>query len=116
DVAADVQEAVPYVCHFRNHLKNQRESEGHPLLLSSGIAADRAAFADLRHASVSICYRKWFHKCSINRILPLMKNICTEKLTIRQRKAFKMTPFLNLADNLGGAYEFNLRVVADGVI
>ncbi len=45
-----------------------------------------------------------------------MKNICTEKLTIRQRKAFKMTPFLNLADNLGGAYEFNLRVVADGVI
>ncbi|MBU2252456.1 MAG: hypothetical protein KKI04_03290 [Proteobacteria bacterium] len=90
--------------------------EGHPLLLSSGMAADRAAFADLRHASVSICYRKCFHKCSINRILPLMKNICTEKLTIRQRKAFKMTPFLNLADNLGGVYEFNLRVVADGVI
>ena len=37
--------------------------EGHPMLLSSGMATDWAAFADLLHASVSICYRKYFHKC-----------------------------------------------------
>jgi hypothetical protein len=35
--------------------------KGHPSLLSSGMATDRAAFADLRQASVSICYRTYFH-------------------------------------------------------
>jgi hypothetical protein len=58
------------------------KTEGHPLLLSSGMAVERAVFADLRQDSVSICYRRCFHGCSITGILPLIKNIPTAPLPL----------------------------------
>ena len=56
--------------------------EGHPLLLSSGMTTDWAAFADLRHASVSICYRKCFHECFSNESCRLWE------IFVRQRSRY----------------------------
>jgi hypothetical protein len=66
--------------------------EGRSLLLSSGVATDRAAFADLCHASVSTCYLKYFHKCS-KMNLAAFENTCTAMIAICQRKAFPNDAF-----------------------